>query len=183
MALGLDDASAEQCVLDLQLPNDLWAANFNCPGQVVISGTKKGIAAGSQALLEKGAKKILPLQVHGAFHSGLMQEAQDKLEEIINATPFQKSHIKIAMNVTGGFVEDPAAMKKTLIAQVTKPVRWSRAIQAIDQDGIDLFIELGCGKTLSGMNKRIGVTAETINLEKVDDLKTIETKLKGSYAT
>lgn len=182
VALGLDDSSAEQCVDALQLPNDLWAANFNCPGQVVISGTKMGVEKGSKALQEKGAKKVLPLQVHGAFHSGLMREAQEQLGTILAETQFQKSSVKVAMNVTGTFITDTHLMKKVLIEQVTKPVRWSRCIQAIDQDGIDVFIEIGCGKTLSGMNKRIGVRANTINLEKIEDLKNIELSLRNSGA-
>jgi len=179
VVLGLDDETAEKCVLEVNLPHELWAANFNCPGQVVISGTKKGVEIGSKALLEKGAKKILPLQVHGAFHSGLMQEAQVMLAEIISHTPFHKSNIQVAMNVTGGFVSDIQDMQKLLIQQVTQPVRWSRAIKTIDQDGVSLFLEIGCGKTLSGMNKRIGPKAETCNVEKVEDLHTLEAKLRG----
>ncbi len=177
VVMGLDDSSCEACVQELNLPNDLWAANFNCPGQVVISGTQRGIEAATTALLAKGAKRVLPLQVHGAFHSGLMQEAQERLASIIQDMSFSETKVKVAMNVTGGLVSDPALMKKTLIQQVTQPVRWSRDIQAIEQDGIDCFIEIGCGKTLSGMNKRIGVKTETINIEKVADLQAIEQRL------
>ena len=180
VVLGLDDETAERCVQEVNMPHELWAANFNCPGQVVISGTKKGIEIGSQALLAKGAKKVMPLQVHGAFHSGLMQEAQDKLTEVISETSFHTTDIRVAMNVTGGFVTDTSTMKQLLIQQVTHPVRWSRAVKAIDQDGATLFLEIGCGKTLSGMNKRIpGLTAETCNIDKIEDLHTLESKLRG----
>ena len=177
VVLGLDDETAEACIREMNMPHDLWAANFNCPGQVVISGTHKGIEAAASALAKKGAKRILPLQVHGAFHSGLMQEARVRLADVMEQTPFAKSAIKLAMNVTGGFVEDPSDIKRLLIEQVTQPTRWSRAIQAIDKDGVDMFVEIGCGKTLSGMNKRIGVAAATHNIEKVEDIQLLESKL------
>ena len=179
VVLGLDDQAVEQCVKECNVPSDLWAANFNCPGQVVISGTKIGIDLATKALMACGAKKIMPLQVHGAFHSGLMQEAQVRLSEVIQGTPFSSSKVKIAMNVTGDFVDSANTIRDLLIRQITQPVRWSRAIKTIDQDGIDLFIEIGCGKTLSSMNKRIGVRAPTCNVEKIEDLQTIELKLRG----
>jgi len=175
--LGLDDEQAEEAIASLNKPNEVWCANFNCPGQVVISGTIAGVAAGAQACLEKGAKRVIPLQVHGAFHSGLMKSAQDKLAPLLQAATITKSDIAIACNVTGTIVESPEEMKKLLEQQVTSPVRWQKAVRALDDMGTELFIEIGCGKTLSGMNKRIGVKAPTWNLEKVENLKTIEMEL------
>ncbi|HXF28265.1 MAG TPA: ACP S-malonyltransferase, partial [Chlamydiales bacterium] len=175
--LGLEDDVVEKIVTDLNLPQELWCANFNCPGQVVISGTPRGIELGIKACLEKGAKRALPLQVHGAFHSGLMKDAEAKLAPHLNATHFHESPIKVASNVTGAFFE-PTMMQKLLLQQITSPVRWQQAVRSIDREGIDLFIEIGCGKTLAGLNKRIGVTAPTINLEKIEDLKTLEEALQ-----
>ncbi|MDB6081565.1 MAG: fabD [Chlamydiia bacterium] len=175
--LGLEDAAVEEAVRALHLPQDLWCANFNCPGQVVISGTVKGVEEGSKACLAKGAKRALPLQVHGAFHSGLMQSAQDQLKEMIFNSNIKESPIKFASNVTGELTEAPTTIKELLIRQVTSPVRWQKAIRTLDDAGTELFIEIGCGKTLAAMNKRIGVKAPTLNLEKVEDLKTLEQEL------
>lgn len=175
VVLGLDDEAVEAVVNELNLPNDLWAANFNCPGQVVISGTQKGVEIGSEALIKKGAKRVLPLQVHGAFHSGLMQPAKEKLKPFIDEAVLSKGHAKVAMNTPGDFVEACPQMKTHLVNQVTNPVRWHRAVRAIDTYGVDHFIELGCGKTLAGMNKRLGLQAPTLSVEKIEDITLLET--------
>lgn len=176
--LGLDDSAVEAAIDALNMPHEISCANFNCPGQVVISGTVHGIEVGTKACLEKGAKKAIPLQVHGAFHSGLMQKAQDRLRVNLSETPLLHTDIKVATNVTGDFIDSPEMLKEILIKQVTSPIRWHKAIRAIDNDGCSLFVEIGCGKTLSGMNKRIGVLAPTCNVEKVEDLKKFEEEMK-----
>jgi [acyl-carrier-protein] S-malonyltransferase len=175
--LGMDDSEVEACIEALKMPEEISCANFNCPGQVVISGTIRGVEAGTKACLEKGAKKAIPLQVHGAFHSSLMKGAQEKLKPELTRAPIVKTEIKVATNVTGDFVDSPEMLKDILIRQVTSPVRWHRAIRTIDNAGSELFIEIGCGKTLSGMNKRIGVNAPTCNIEKVEDLKKFEEEI------
>ncbi len=175
VVLGLDDEAVETVVHELNLPNDLWAANFNCPGQVVISGTKKGVELGSEALLKKGAKRVLPLQVHGAFHSGLMQNAKEKLKPYIDECIFVQGQAKVAMNTPGDFVEATDQMKTHLVNQVTNPVRWHRSVRAIDTMGVDQFIEIGCGKTLAGMNKRLGLSASTLSVDKIEDIALLET--------
>jgi [acyl-carrier-protein] S-malonyltransferase len=179
VVLGLEDAVVEECVNNLSLPNDLWAANFNCPGQVVISGTKRGIDAATVALIARGAKRVLPLQVHGAFHSGLMNDAQEKLKPyILSCNLLDKSRCKIAMNVSGSFATSASDIKNLLIDQVTSPVRWSTCVRTMDSQGPAYFIEIGCGKTLSGMNKRIVTKAPTLSLEKIDEIGSIEKALK-----
>lgn len=175
VVLGLADEAVEEAVAECNLPNDLWAANFNCPGQVVISGTKKGVELGSEALMKKGAKRVMPLQVHGAFHSGLMEPAKNKLKPFIDECVLTKGHSKVAMNTPGDFVEDTSQMKTHLVNQVTNPVRWHRAVRAIDTMGVDHFIEIGCGKTLAGMNKRLGLAAATTSVDKIEDLALLET--------
>lgn len=171
VVMGMDAAEVEAMVEALNMPNDLWVANLNCPGQVVISGTLKGIEAGSVKAKEAGAKRVLPLQVFGAFHSGLMQSAADRLSSAIEQAPLKESGIKLVMNVPGDFVADPTQMKKHMKDQVIKPVRWEQGIRSMGKEGMDLYIELGCGKTLSGMNKRIGVTAPTLSLENLNELE------------
>lgn len=177
VVLGLNADEVEATVNEVKLPNDIWVANYNCPGQIVISGTLKGIEAATAALQAKGAKRVLPLQVYGAFHSGLMKMAEDKLAPHINTLELMDSPIDLVMNVVGNSVRDLTQMRENLIKQVTHSVRWEQGIRHMMSSGVDLFIEIGCGKTLSGFNKRIGVLAPTWSLEKVEDLKTIEGNL------
>lgn len=171
VVLGLEAQAVEALVQALKMPHDLWVANFNCPGQVVLSGTLKGITAGSEAAKAKGAKRVLPLQVHGAFHSGLMRLAEESLADKVLAAPIRDSSIDFVMNVPGNFVKDISQIKTYLIQQVTHPVKWEQSIRAMAAKDIDLFIEIGCGKTLSGFNKRIGVTCPTLSIETVKDLE------------
>lgn len=177
VVLGLADEDVEAQVARLDIAQELWTANFNCPGQVVISGTRRGIEMATEALLKNGAKRVMPLQVHGAFHSGLMQAAKEKLKPYIDAASFVKGHAKVAMNTPGDFVEAIDQMKTHLVNQVTSPVRWHRAVRNIDTSGIDLFVEIGCGKTLAGMNKRIGLSAPTISIDKIEDIASLEKAL------
>lgn len=175
--IGLSADEVESSVRSVNLPNDLWVANFNCPGQTVISGTPKGVEAGGLALKEAGAKRVLPLQVHGAFHSGLMQSAAAKLEPHIERAAFQPGHAQLVMNVSGDFVTDLNQVKSNLVKQVVCSVRWEQGIRAMQREGVDLYVEIGCGKTLAGMNKRIGVTAPTISIDKVEDLRLLDEQL------
>jgi [acyl-carrier-protein] S-malonyltransferase len=168
--LGLNGEEVEALVKAVNMPKDLWVANFNCPGQVVLSGTQKGIEAGIQAAKTKGAKRTLPLQVHGAFHSGLMESAETKLARHIHQTKLDESTIEIVMNVPGNYVKDTNAMREFLIRQVTQPVRWEQGIRKMVEAGTDLFIEIGCGKTLTGFNKRIDPQIPTLNIETIKDL-------------
>jgi [acyl-carrier-protein] S-malonyltransferase len=134
------------------------------------------------ALKQKGAKRVLPLEVSGAFHSGLMRSAQETLSAKIATVSFQDSPIEIVMNVPGDFVLSSEQMRHVLIDQVVSPVRWEKGIRRIMESKIDAYIELGPGKTLSGMNKRIGVSEPTCSIEKVSDLSDLK-PLMESYAT
>ena len=178
--LGLSPDLVEEIVREANLPDDLWAANFNCPGQVVVSGTHKGVEAAAAAAKAKGAKRVLPLQVHGAFHSGLMIEAQERLSEHVSEIPLNEPRAKLVMNVTGDVVNDENAVRDLLIRQVTSPVRWQQGVETIENQGVDLYIEMGPGKTLAGFNKRIGVQSPTISIERIDDIKLLEEALTCS---
>lgn len=171
VVLGLDGKEVEQLVANARLPNDLWAANFNCPGQVVISGTEKGIEQGTALALAKGAKRVLPLQVHGAFHSGLMQEAEQRLSDHLLSLPIATSQIELVMNVVGNSVKEPLEIRQNLIKQVTHPVRWEQGVRYMIENETIQFYEFGCGKTLSGFNKRIDSSVPTISIDKVVDLE------------
>lgn len=174
VVMGLDADVVVEAVRKVNLPDDLWVANFNCPGQVVISGTQRGIEAGTEALKERNAKRILPLPVHGAFHSGLMKQARDKLSPFLKKAELAKGSSRLVMNVPGNFVSDPEEMRRNLIEQVTHSVKWEQGIRAMDEQQIDLYIEFGPGKALSGMNKRIGVQAPTLSIDKIQDLESLK---------
>jgi len=172
--LGMESEKVEEIIKNLNPPHLVWVANLNCPGQVVIAGDKSGIAKGVETLLSKGAKRALPLEVSGAFHSGLMQGAQDRLEPYVRALELRETGIELVMNVPGDYVSDLEKIREYLILQVTHPVRWELGIRAMMAQKIEGFIEIGSGKTLTGMNKRIGVTAPTYSLEKTSDLEGLE---------
>lgn len=173
--MGLESDEVEKIIGDMQ--TDVWVANLNCPKQVVISGTHEGLKKAGEVLKEKGAKRVLPLEVSGAFHSGLMKEAQDKLKEKINQINVLDSSVDVVMNVPGEFVRDADKIRENLILQVASPTRWEKGIRLIDSEKVDFYLEIGCGRTLSGMNKKIGVVAPTHQLETLEDLEKIEKAL------
>ncbi len=152
----------------------VWIANYNAPGQIVISGTKEGVEAASFRLKERGAKRIIPLAVHGAFHSPLMSFAQERLAPFIAEVNVRPSSIGFVMNVPGDFVVSEGEIKKYLTQQVTCSVRWEQGIRAMRS--MDLFIEMGCGKTLTALNKKME-TAPTLSIDKVADLEKIGKEL------
>jgi [acyl-carrier-protein] S-malonyltransferase len=169
--LGLEDDEVIDLVKEAALPQELFAANFNVPGQVVISGTQKGIERGSQLAKMRGAKKIIPLTVQGAFHSGLMKGAQKNLKPHIEALFFRETPVKIVMNAIGDFAEGEKNFKETLNLQMISPVLWHKGIKALQEAEVTHFFEVGCGKSLKGFNKRLGLESQTFSFEKVGDLE------------
>lgn len=165
--LGLQAAQIEEIVGEVE---GLWAANDNCPGQFVISGTEAGVARGMELAKERGAKRAILLPVHGAFHSGLMQQAQDKLEKALLRAAFTPSATPFVMNVTGEVEKDLGKMRKNLICQVTSSVRWQSCVAAMSD--VDLFIEIG-GNVLTGMNRKMGLGEKTLSLASLSDLETL----------
>jgi [acyl-carrier-protein] S-malonyltransferase len=161
----------------------LWIANLNCPEQVVIAGTQEMIAVAAILLKEKGAKRVLPLDVSGAFHSGLMRPAQEKLAPEISRAHLSESAVELVMNVPGDFVKDLNGIRRYLIEQVVSPVRWEKGIRAMQAYGIDVYLEMGPGKSLAGMNKRIGVSAPTLSIEKVSDLEQLAKHVEAYAVT
>lgn len=164
--LGLDAAGIEAAVKGIE---GVWVANFNAPGQTVISGTKEGIEKASLILKEKGAKRVIPLTVHGAFHSGLMRSAQEGLAPFVNAASLKESSIDLVMNVPGNYTKE---IRQNLISQVTQSVRWEQSITAMKEAGVEFFLEIGCGKTLTGLNRKMGITTLAA-VDKVTDLELI----------
>jgi [acyl-carrier-protein] S-malonyltransferase len=140
------------------------AANYNCPGQVVISGSNEGVAQAGEKLKAAGAKRVLPLPVGGAFHSPLMQPAREELAAAIEATTFASPACPIYQNVNAQPSTDVATIKANLIAQLTGAVRWTQSVQNMVTDGASTFVECGPGKVLQGLIKKISPEVETASI-------------------
>ncbi|ARV06494.1 [acyl-carrier-protein] S-malonyltransferase [Polaribacter sp. SA4-10] len=151
--LGLEDAVVEETCAEIE--GVVVAANYNCPGQLVISGEVEAINKACDALKEKGAKRALVLPVGGAFHSPLMEPAREELAAAIEATVFSEPTCPVYQNVTASAVTDPNEIKKNLMIQLTAPVRWTQSIQAMIADGGTEFVEVGPGKVLQGLMRKI----------------------------
>ncbi len=159
--LGLEDEIVEQgCEA---IDGVVVAANYNCPGQLVISGEIEAINKACELMKEKGARRALVLPVGGAFHSPLMEPAREELAAAIEGTTFNIPKCAVYQNVTTNAVTDPSAIKENLIAQLTAPVKWTQSIQNMIKDGATSFTEVGPGKVLSGLVKKVDRSMETIS--------------------
>lgn len=156
--LGMDDVKvAELCN---SIDDIVVAANFNCPGQVVISGSKSGVDTACKALKEAGAKRALKLPVGGAFHSPLMQPAAEKLQAAIMATTFHKPICPVYQNVSAQAETDKDVIQRQVLEQLTSPVRWTQSIQQMIADGATAFYEFGPGDVLKGLIRKINSEVE-----------------------
>lgn len=160
--LGLEDEKVEEICASID--EVVVAANYNCPGQLVISGSHKGIELACASMLEAGAKRALPLPVGGAFHSPLMEPAREELERAIDATEFNPAKCPVYQNVTAKASTDLNEIKENLKIQLTAPVRWTQSVQAMVADGATNFIESGPGKVLQGLVKKIHKEAEVSSI-------------------
>jgi len=161
--LGLEDAKVEEICKSIS-DEIVVAANYNCPGQLVISGTIKGIEIACQKMKEAGAKRALPLPVGGAFHSPLMEPAREELAEAIKSTTFSQPVCPVYQNVNALPSTDVNTIKENLIAQLTAPVRWTQSVQNMVSDGATEFIECGPGKVLQGLVKKINSASEVMSI-------------------
>ncbi|GCC53341.1 [acyl-carrier-protein] S-malonyltransferase [Chryseotalea sanaruensis] len=161
--LGLDDAVVEEVCASIK-EEIVVAANYNCPGQLVISGSLKGIEIACEKMKAAGAKRAMVLQVGGAFHSPLMEPAREELAAAIEATNFSQPRCAVYQNVNAKPSTDVASIKKNLVSQLTAPVRWTQSVQQMTADGAKTFIECGPGKVLQGLVKKISPEAEVSSL-------------------
>ena len=161
--LGLDDAKVEEICVSIS-EEVVVAANYNCPGQLVISGSMKGIEMACEQMKAAGAKRALPLPVGGAFHSPLMEPARIELAEAIKNTVFSKPTCPIYQNVDAKPYTEIADIQNNLILQLTAPVRWTQTVQNMVADGATLFVECGPGKVLQGLVKKISAATETASV-------------------
>jgi [acyl-carrier-protein] S-malonyltransferase len=156
--LGMEDAQVEMICSEIR-EGVVQCANFNSPGQVVISGEKAAVEAASLRLKDAGALKVVPLAVSGAFHSPLMQEAGEALRAAFGAVQWKNPEIPVIANVDAAYYRSSAQIQESLVAQVSSPVRWTQCMRRLLQDGIGQFAEMGAGKVLQGLMKKIDKAA------------------------
>ena len=166
--LGLDAGKIEEVLADR---SGVMIANYNCPGQIVITGWKEDVEQAADALKEAGAKRVLPLNVSGPFHSYLLEEAGEKLGKFLENIPVSEPKIPYVANVTAAYVTKAEDVKPLLTRQVSSSVRWQQSVETMLADGVDRFIEIGPGKTLAGFIRKINREATVINIEKFEDLE------------
>lgn len=148
-------------------------ANYNCPGQIVISGEKEAVKEAGQLLLDAGAKRVIALNVSGPFHSSMLKEAGAKLGGLLEPMIFKEPSIPYVTNVTAKYVREMSGIKYLLEKQVYSSVKWQQGIQAMIEEGVDTFVEIGPGKSLSSFVKKIDPTKKILNIEKFEDMKKV----------
>ncbi len=167
--LGLDAEVIEKICAETE--GIVSIANYNCPGQIVITGQETSVAEAAQKLSEAGAKRCVPLKVSGPFHSQMLSGAGEKLGEALKGVEIREIGIPYIANVTADYVTDKGQVKDLLTKQVSSSVRWQQTIERMIADGVDTFIEIGPGKTLSGFMRKISRNVKTFNIEKLEDLE------------
>ena len=166
--LAMDAEKIEEVIAPIE---GVQIANYNCPGQIVISGKKEAVEAASEKLKEAGAKRVLPLNVSGPFHSSMLVEAGEKLGKVLEDVEVHEPVIPYAAKVTASYVTEASQVKPLLEKQVSSSVRWQQTMEMMLKDGVDTFIEIGPGKTLAGFMKKIDRSVRVINIEKLEDVE------------
>lgn len=169
--LGLDAKVVDECLAEASSAGIVQSANFNSPGQIVISGSVDGVKKGMEICKSKGAKLVKELVVSGAFHSPLMQPAKDKLKSTLNETPIFDARFPVYANVTAKPVTNKDEIQDLLLGQVTSPVRWEETIHNMIADGFDEFYEIGPGKVLQGLVKRTNAGVKVFGIDKYSDVE------------
>ena len=162
------DAAAIEAVTDPM--EGVWIANYNCPGQIVISGKKEAVEEAFEKLKAAGAKRAVMLNVSGPFHSGMLTGAGEKLGKVLEHVEIHEPVIPYVANVTAQYVTSADPVKELLVKQVSSSVRWQQSVEAMIADGVDTFIEIGPGKTLAGFMRKINKSVKTLNVEKWEDI-------------
>lgn len=169
--LGMNADQINKIVDNLE---NVQVANYNCPGQIVISGKLEAVLTASEKLKEAGAKRVIPLNVSGPFHSYLLADAGKKLGEFLEKVTLKRPEIPYVANVTAQYVTEEDKIKPLLEKQISSSVRWQQSVEYMIADGVDRFVEIGPGKTLSGFVKKISRDVEILNVEKLSDLEKLK---------
>ena len=165
--LAMDAKKIEEVIGNIE---GVQIANYNCPGQIVISGLKEAVETACEKLKEAGAKRTVMLNVSGPFHSKMLTGAGEKLGRVLEGVEVHTPVIPYVANVTASYVTDAKEVKPLLEKQVSSSVRWQQSVEAMLADGVDTFVEIGPGKTLAGFMKKIDRTVKGINIEKLEDI-------------
>jgi [acyl-carrier-protein] S-malonyltransferase len=168
--IGLEEARVEEICKEAGQYGEICVANYNSPEQIVISGKEEAVKKAMAIAKEKGARAVIPLKVSGAFHSTLMSPASSKLAKEIEKTNVSKAEIPVMTNTNAKYISEPDDIKSSLIKQLDNPVRWSHSIQNLIDDGIEEFYEIGPGKVLSNLLKKIDKTKKIKNIDKYESL-------------
>ena len=171
--IGLEEPRVEEICKEAKQYGEICAANYNSPEQIVISGKEEAVKKAMVIAKEKGARAVIPLKVSGAFHSTLMSPASSKLAKEIEKINVSKAEIPVMTNVNAKYISEPDDIKSSLIKQLDNPVRWSHSIQNLIDDGIEEFYEIGPGKVLSNLLRKIDKTKKIKNIDKYESLITI----------
>lgn len=173
--LAMDASAIEEVISGI---DGVQIANYNCPGQIVISGKKEAVETACEKLKEAGAKRAIMLNVSGPFHSRMLTGAGEKLGEVLEQVEIHPLSIPYVANVTAEYVTDAADVKPLLMKQVSSSVRWEQSVRAMLADGVDTFIEIGPGKTLAGFMKKIDRAVKVLNIEKLEDVDKVVEELR-----
>jgi len=168
--IGLEESRVEEICKEAKQYGEICAANYNSPEQIVISGKEEAVKRAMAIAKEKGARAVIPLKVSGAFHSTLMSPASSKLAKEIEKTNVSKAEIPVMTNTNAKYISEPDDIKSSLIKQLDNPVRWSHSIQNLIDDGIEEFYEIGPGKVLSNLLRKIDKTKKIKNIDKYESL-------------
>ena len=174
--LALDASAIEEVTGSME---DVWIANYNGPGQIVISGRKAAVEEACEKLKAAGAKRALLLNVSGPFHSGMLTEAGRKLGQVLENVAVNEPQIPYVANVNASYVRSAGEVKGLLERQVSSSVRWQQSVEAMIADGVDTFIEIGPGKTLAGFMKKINRGVTTLNIETLEDVDKVVNALQA----
>ena len=172
--LGLDAGKIEEVLADR---SGVMIANYNCPGQIVITGWKEDVEQAADALKEAGAKRVLPLNVSGPFHSSLLEQAGEELEKELEQVDFSDLQIPYVTNVTAEYVTDITKTKELLARQVASSVRWQQSMELLIADGVDTFVEIGPGRTLAGFLGKINREVKVYNVGTWEDVDKVVNEL------
>ncbi len=165
--LAMDVTAIENVIANIE---GVEIANYNCPGQIVISGKKMAVEIACEKLKEAGAKRTVMLNVSGPFHSQMLTGAGEKLSKVLDPVEIHTPSVPYVANVTASYVTDVTQVKPLLVQQVSSSVRWQQSMELLLEDGVDIFIEIGPGKTLAGFMKKINRTVKVLNIEKIEDI-------------
>ncbi|NBH82123.1 [acyl-carrier-protein] S-malonyltransferase [bacterium C-53] len=176
--LGLEASVIEDTLQGVE--GTVSIANYNCPGQIVITGEAAGVEKAGESLKKAGAKRVVPLKVSGPFHSAMLSGAGEQLEGVLNEVEFSYFTTPYVANLTADYVFSPSEIKPLLVKQVSSPVRFEQSVRRMIDDGVDTFVEIGPGKTVSGFIKKISKEVKVLNVDKYEDFEKCVKELKDA---